>query len=392
MGAFDRAQRMDTSIAHKKSHTKIWNFSTRDLRKANCSIVVLSSISICFFILFGCQTGEKTAETTSSGIQLPDGYEHPEIQVLTDVGINDEAQFSPDGKSVAFISSQRPRHNHPQIYVKNLKSGMEKRITYHDGSNTSVSFSPRGHQIIYSSTTDEIKENPTFIRSSLARLNGQADSSMTIKESEHKESFWQEEPYEIYISLLNGSRIERLTTSPNYDSEADFHPKGEKVIYVSSRKTNLDLHLMSTDGTYLRQLTDTKEVDAEPHYSPDGQTIAWVKYASDLKQSQIVLADPNLKTPKNLTEAPAIHWNPDWHPDGEVLIFSSNKDDKDNYELYSIRTDGSCLQRLTWHTATDIHPQFSPDGKKVLFTSTRNGEKQIFLMDYKPPKTCPKPN
>ncbi len=347
-------------------------------------IEAVSKLSLLLILgLAGC-SGKNTKNTLdASDLKAPPGVTLPLITQLTGAGINYQPAWSPDGLHIVYISSDRPNHDNPQVYTMKLADRSEKRITWQHGKAAHPLFSPNGRRVIYASTTDEAKEDTNFIKDSLKRIAGKGEKKVET------ESFWQNQPFEIYSSLINGSRIERLTKSQRYDSEVSIEAKDKRMVYVSSRDGFLNLHLSSTTGTYIKALTQSKNVKSGPTYSPNGLFIAWVEYAEGMTSSDIFIGDSLLKEKKAITDSKAIHFQPSWSPDGKTLIFSSNRDNANNYELYAIASNGRCLQRLTWHSSNDTEPAFSPDGKSYVFTSDRSGEKQIYRSDFVPTKTCP---
>src|SRR5262245_39001493 len=58
--------------------------------------------------------------------------------------------FSPDGRRMAFVSD---RGGSPQIYVKDLTTGDEKRLTFRGEYNSNPAWSPTGEWIAYSART-----------------------------------------------------------------------------------------------------------------------------------------------------------------------------------------------------------------------------------------------
>lgn len=299
-------------------------------------------------------------------------------------GENSHARFSPDGQHLIFISQKRSSHGNAQVYMYGLFSEKERRLTYQDGENSDPSFDPSGKGFLYSSTTDEIKEDPEFIRKSLSRLKGQSPPS-----GKNSQPSWQNKPFEIYWSTLDGTYIRRLTESKFYDSEASFHPTGAQIVFSSVRAGNPDLYSMAKEGKNLRRLTSSPRAESEPIFSPDGKQMLWVEFSEDEKQAQLLLGGSDAQNPQPVTSAPALHWSPRWTPDGQWIVFSSNRSQIDNFDLYAIRKDGSCLQRLTYHPAQDLLPDISPDGAQISFTSDRSGTKQIYLLDFKKPESCP---
>lgn len=334
----------------------------------------------------GCQGSKKKGEVKASNLELPSGYSPPKVLQLTGVGVNWAARFSPNEEIIAYISSRRPSHDDSQVYVKNIKTSFEKRVSFHDGETHGVVFSPDGKRLLYSSTTDEEKEKSDFIKDSLKRITGLKKEEQTQPMSS---PFWLKQPLEIYSTSLNGTRIERLTKSPYFDSNPTIDPLDKKMIFVSARNGNLNLHMASTTGTYIRQLSKKEVTQSHPQISPDGKSVAWVEYNKDLTEAHVFVADISFKNIKQITTDKAIHFQPSWKNDSKTLLFSSNRVDVLNYELFSIQSNGECIQRLSWHSSNETEPAFHPNGNSFLFTSDRSGEKQIYLSDFLPPSTCP---
>ena len=63
--------------------------------------------------------------------------------------------WSPDGNKIAFVSN---RTGSPQIYVLDLETGNERRLTFEGKYNTQPSWSPRGDKIAYSCQVDGFQQ------------------------------------------------------------------------------------------------------------------------------------------------------------------------------------------------------------------------------------------
>jgi TolB protein len=64
--------------------------------------------------------------------------------LTTNIAIDTEANFSPDGKSIAFTSN---RTGQVQVYIKNLKSGKISRATFEGRYNAKPAYSPDGKDL-----------------------------------------------------------------------------------------------------------------------------------------------------------------------------------------------------------------------------------------------------
>lgn len=358
-----------------------------------------------FFILFSCQNLPKNnsqqkvpsnssqlspSDTKQSQPRPPSNYQPSSPQQLTTEGENWNGSFSPDGRKIIFLSERRIGHSQSQVYELNLSLSRQRRVTFHDGDNASPRYDSSGKYILYASTTDEIKEDPVFIQKSLSELSPR-HSTKTVGSSSDSLSFVPlfNAPFEIYRSTSFGNQIERLTTSKKYDSEGSYHPSHPSILFTSLRSGQPKLHLMSVDGKSVRTLSRQNFIEMEGQFHPSGHKIVFVRYSPDMKSSHLISLDTQKGEEFALTEGAGVHLSPMWHPDGQKIVFSSNGEDANNFELYSINGDGSCRQRLTYSLGDDSFPAFSPDGKSIVFSSTRTGTKQLYLMDFRPPSTCP---
>ncbi len=284
------------------------------------------------------------------------------IERLTETGENSGPSFSFDGTKLIYESKLR-EHKSSQIYILDLITRKNRRITYNDGDDSGGSFSADGKKIIYSSTTDEKKE---------------------LKEQSTDEFPGQE----IYQSDSDGSHIERLTTSPGFDGEGSYSSNGKKILFTTIRDGDAELYVMNTNGRNLRRITNSKGYDAGGSFSSDGKWLVWTSNRDDATSQQLFLADQYGRSPKVLTAAKAIHRHPSWSPDGKRIIFSSNRHDKAHFDLFIINADGTCLKRITEASGNDDFPIFSPNAKEVVFISDRNGKNQLYMMDLLEPPDC----
>jgi TolB protein len=309
------------------------------------------------------------------------------MKQLTFGGENAEAYFSFDGKKLVFQST-RDNFECDQIYTMNIDGSDVRLISTGEGRTTCAYFLPGDERVIFSSThvsDPHCPHKPDYSRGYVWPIY---------------------DSYNIYISDLDGNILQQLTSENAYDAEATVSPKGDKIVFTSTRNGDLDIYTMNIDGTGVRQLTDEPGYDGGAFFSPDGSKIVYRRtrfgspeeiedYKSLLKENlirpnrlDIYVMDADGGNKIKVTDNEGASFAPFFHPGGEKIIFASNMHDPKgrNFDLYMVDIDGTGLERITFFEDFDGFPMFSPDGKKFVFCSNRNnnlpGETNIFICDW----------
>ena len=214
------------------------------------------------------------------------------------------------------------------------------------------------------------------------------------------------EGYDIFVADLEGNITEQLTNEPGYDAEATVSPKGDKIVFTSTRSGDLELYTMNIDGSNVKQITTELGYDGGAFFSPDGTKLVFrssrPKTEEEIKTYKDYLAR-GLVAPTNMeiytcnvdgsdlkqiTNLGKANWAPFYHPGGKKIIFSSNHMSDRGYEfnLFMINEDGTGLEQITTQSNFNAFPMFSFDGKKLIFSSNRNNggtrETNVFIADW----------
>ncbi len=214
--------------------------------------------------------------------------------------------------------------------------------------------------------------------------------------------------YDIVVSNMSGNVVKRLTNEPGYDAEATISPKGDRIIFTSTRNGDLDLYTMNLDGTDVRQVTHELGYDGGAWFSRDGKRIVWrasrpktdeeVKlykelYAKGLvmpTQMEVFTANADGSDVKQITHLGKANWAPNLTPDGQHIIFASDYEYERGFpfNLYLVNLDGSGLEKISHDGGFDAFPAFSPDGKQFIFSSNRNNggthATNLFICEWVP--------
>jgi TolB protein len=305
---------------------------------------------------------------------------------LTFGGQNAEAYFSHDGRRLILQRTENDS-SCDQEYVINVDGSGLRRISNGEGRTTCGYFYDNDQRVLYASTFAHAPACPP-----------RPDYSHGY--------VWALYEYDIYTSALDGSDLQRLTTTPGYDAEGVLSPDGKRIAFTSLRDGDLDIYTMGVDGSDVRRLTTTLGYDGGPFFSPDSKLIvyrAWhPQTPRDMADYRALLAK-NLVQPlqmelwvmnadgsnqRQITHLGGASFAPYFHPDGKRIIFASNyrEPTSRNFDLYLINIDGSGLTQVTTDKEFDAFPMFSPNGKQLVFASNRfgsvPGETNIFLADW----------
>jgi TolB protein len=354
-------------------------------------LTILGAISMAFFsfILISTGTSEKAALFSDGDTLLYPGEKHfKNIKMLTNGGENAEAYFSFDGTKLIYQSTGE--YECDQIFTMNLDGSDKKLVSTGKGRTTCSYFYPDGKHILYASThlgSDVCPGKPDFSKGYVWALYGD---------------------YEIFKADVSGTNPTKLTNVTGYDAEATISPKGDKIIFTSTRNGDIDLYSMNLDGSDVKQLTNLPGYDGGAYYSYDGTMIVFrasrfddpakLKEYQDLlteglirpSQLEIYVMNADGSNIRQVTNNGKANFGPYFFPDGKRIIFCSNQDDPKgrNFDLYSINVDGTGQERITYGETFDGFPMFSlhDGGKKFVFCSNRfnakQGETNVFVCDW----------
>ncbi len=309
------------------------------------------------------------------------------IRMLTEVGENAEAYFSFDGTKIIFQATV-DEFKCDQIFTMNLDGSDKKLVSTRKGRTTCAYFYPDGKKILYSSTHH-------------------FDENCPKPPDRSKGYVWKlYDEFDIFMADADGSNLVQLTNSGKYDAEATISPKGDKIVFTSTRDGDPELYLMNLDGSEQTRLTYEKGYDGGAFFSADGNKIVFRASRPQTEQEledynelvneglvrptklEIFVIDSDGKNMRQVTNLNSASFAPFFHPDGKRIIFSSNYGSKDKREfnLFIINIDGTGLEQITFNPTFDGFPMFSPDGKYLIFCSNRfnknPNDTNIFIAEW----------
>lgn len=336
-------------------------------------------------------------DTLDADLRFPEEKKHfKSLKQLTFGGNNAEAYFSFDNTKFCFQSDYKKWGvDCDQIFMFPLQDGdmnakRPQLISTNMGRTTCSYFMPGDSTILFGSTHLANEECP----------------APPAPRADHKYVWPIYDSYDIFVSDLKGKIKRQLTKEKGYDAEATVSPKGDKIVFTSTRSGDLELWTMNVDGSNLKQITNQLGYDGGAFFSPDGSRLVFrasrpktkeeiKEYKDLLKQGLVMPTNLEIYTCnvdgsdlKQVTNLGKANWAPFFHPSGKKIIFASNHAGARgfNFNLFMVNLDGSGLEKITHDPVFDAFPMFSFDGKKLIFSSNRNNggthDTNLFLAEW----------
>ncbi len=352
---------------------------------------------------FSCKNAEEkkveesvaeTTETAKDSLIYPEETHFKSLRQVTFGGDNAEAYWSFDDTQLVFQSNYKVWGVAcDQMFLMNVndtfKNSKPPMISTGKGRTTCAYFLPDNKHFVYAST-HLVDENCPDVP---LRENG-------------KYVWPVYDSFDIFVADLEGNITAQLTHEKGYDAEATVSPKGDKIVFTSTRSGDLELYTMNIDGSDVKQITNELGYDGGAFFSPDGtklifrssrpKTEAEIKEYKDLlaqglvqpTEMELYICNADGSDLRQLTNLGNANWSPFFHPSGEKILFSSNFEAERGFpfNLYMIDVDGKNLKRITHGETFDAFPVFSNDGKYLVFSSNRNNggtrDTNLFIAEW----------
>ncbi len=148
----------------------------------------------------------------------------------------------------------------------------------------------------------------------------------------------------------------------------------------SSGGRTYKLQISDSDGFNPQTVVRSSNPILSPAWSRDQKKLAYVSFKNN--RSEVFVMTPFMKTvPIKLPKFDGIASSPTWHPSGESIALTISKQGNKDIYLYDFKSEK--LERLTKNISIDTEASFSPDGTKIAFTSNRTGQVQVYIKDLK---------
>ncbi len=273
------------------------------------------------------------------------------LQVSSGLGVATCAYFMPGDREVIFGSTQASQSEcppapdrsdgyvwavHPEydLWVHELASGAERRLTDEWGYDAEATLSPLGDRIVFTS--------------------GRSGD------------------LELWTCDLGGGDLRQVTRELGYDGGAFFSHDGSQLVFRATRfvEPGPDGSLVGTREQYVDLLAKHK---IRPH------------------RLDLYVCDVDGANRRRVTDLGGASWAPYFFPGDRRIVFSSNHHDprarQVEFDLFAVDVDGANLERITTYEGFDSFPMFSRDGRWLVFASNRGGsapgETSVFVAEWR---------
>jgi dipeptidyl aminopeptidase/acylaminoacyl peptidase len=257
--------------------------------------------------------------------------------------------WSPDGKTVAFVSNLSGRNN---LWLVPSEGGWPMQLTVSNERQASPAWSPDGKWIAYMSDYDG------------------------------------DEQWDIFLVSPKSGQVTNLTNTREIAEESPaWSPDGRYLAYMVKPKTSsvFEIDVYDTvlrDVKHLTTGTAKDRMNVAPIWSADGQFIVYTQEQSKGTDSNVFLVDVASAQSTLLTPHDGEHTfsASDVSPDGkQVLITSNASGGYNNAGLLDIAS-----KKIRWLTQDkwEISAEsFSPDGKSLTYAANVDGNTDIYVYD-----------
>ena len=271
--------------------------------------------------------------------------------------------FSPDGKSLAFLSS-RGASGKNQVWRLRMTGGEAEEITNAKSGVNLFQWSPDSRRIAYTMNDAETEQEEKAKKEK---------RDMVVEDANLKFAHL----YTVSVEKEpTGKRVvKRLTAGSFHVTSFDWSPDASTIVFGHQTTPSedvwltTDISIVPSDSGAVKRLVAFKGADQSPAYSPDGK---WIAFASDHGDASwasafdLYIVPATGGEPKKLAETPDRNFGIiAWSTDGKVIYVS--EPDRTVNRIFSISVDGGKVAVVTTGDGNYSGASLSADGHTLAF-------------------------
>jgi len=128
---------------------------------------------------------------------------------------------------------------------------------------------------------------------------------------------------ELFVMNSDGSDKQQLTSTPENEFNAIWHPDGEQIVYISSASGSLQVWLMKADGTGKQKISDVDGGLTGLVFSPDGNKVLYTQEVQIDKTTQDNHPDLQKTDGRVINDLMYRHWDT-WEDGAYSHLFVSD--------------------------------------------------------------------
>ena len=327
----------------------------------------------------------------------------PRLSQLTfSEAIEEYPAWSPDNETIAF---SREESGIRSIFVKNILSGEEHRLTKGDYDDIQPTWSPEGNIVLFvRSRNRKVKLEPgdvfgIFLDGDVWAIDVATQRETILIQKAFNPDCSPDGKRIAFDASWAGPRriwaVDRLGHNPQQltsdVSEGISHvrprwsPDGSRIVFQNIERTKFDVRVLDLANGKTNWITNDAVQDLNPDWSPTGRFIYFSSYRGggiNIWRAVMSPQGTNAGPPQQLTIGAGQDVQVAVSGNGKRLAFSILKQNADIWRLPVSPETGKPVgepQELITTTREDSRGAWSPDAKMIAFNSDRTGEMNIWL-------------